>query len=316
MEHAYSSTTIAGIDVGKFTLDAALPNSASTLQVNNDAQGIGRLLDWLVGNGVTRVGVEATGGYERKLRSVLEAQGVQVLVHQPSEVRSYGRFSRVHAKTDAGDARLIAAATAATSRTAKRADPELIELSERLVAYEHISDQLMRLRTFKQSLATADLLELIIIQIEHLKALKARLSRQLIMAIKASARLKTRYDLLVSLPGIGPIIAASLVVTMPELGSMDRGQPASLLGVAPHARDSGQHKGLRFISGGRSRPRRMLYLAALTARRYDKGLNSFADRLRTAGKPPKLVIVAIMRKLIEAANLVLKRNQPWTVKPQ
>ena len=98
---------------------------------------------------------------------------------------------------------------------------------------------------------------------------------------------------------------------MPELGDMKRGQPAALLGVAPFDRDSGQFKGLRFIAGGRARPRRMLYLAALSAKRFDPGLKAFAQRLTNAGKPAKLVIVAVMRKLIEAANLVLARGQPW-----
>jgi transposase len=110
-------------------------------------------------------------------------------------------------------------------------------------------------------------------------------------------------------------VGASLVIRMPELGSMQRGQAASLLGVAPKARDSGQHKGQRYIGGGRTRPRRMLYLAALAARRHDTTLKTFADRLGAAGKPPKLVIVALMRKLIEAANLVLKRQQPWNTTP-
>jgi transposase len=98
---------------------------------------------------------------------------------------------------------------------------------------------------------------------------------------------------------------------MPELGGMRRGQAASLIGVAPFDRDSGQWKGLRFISGGRARPRRMLYLAALVAKRLDPGLRAFGETLRAKGKPPKVVTVAIMRKLIEAANLVLQRGQPW-----
>lgn len=98
---------------------------------------------------------------------------------------------------------------------------------------------------------------------------------------------------------------------MPELGAMYRGQAASLLGVAPFDRDSGQFKGMRFIAGGRSRPRRMLYLAALGAKRCDTSFKAFAQRLLDRGKAPKLVIVAVMRKLIEAANLVLARGQPW-----
>lgn len=312
MEQLKSSTLVGGVDVGKRRLDAAIEGIGSQFEIGNDAQGIARLVGWFIEHGVGRVGIEATGGYERKLRVALEADGIEVVVHQPIEVKLYGRLSRQHAKTDAADARLIAAATGVISRPPKRADPQLAELSERLTAYEHITDQLMRLRTFRDSVSVDDLATTLGEQIHQLAALKASLARQLIAAIKASNALKARYELIMSLPGIGPIVAASLLGRMPELGSMSRGQAASLAGVPPHARDSGQWRGQRFIAGGRSRPRRMLYLAALAARRFDTSLRQFADHLLAAGKPAKLAIVAVMRKLIEAANLVLKRNRPWT----
>jgi transposase len=311
MEQLKTSTVFAGIDVGKFKLDAAIGERTDAITVDNDPDGIRTLLGWLGGHGVNRVGMEPTGGYERPLRMALEAEGIEVVLHQPIEVKLYGRISRQHAKTDVSDARLIAATTAAIARPAKRADPVLIELGERLTAYEHVADQLMSLRTFRQSVSLVDLVELIDRQIDHLKAIKQALCRQLLGAIKACASLRSRYDLLTSLPGVGPIVAISLIVRMPELGQMQRGQAASLLGVAPHARDSGKWKGQRFITGGRARPRRMIYLAAMAARRHNKTLADFANRLTAAGKPPKLAIVAVMRKLIEAANLVLKRQTPW-----
>lgn len=310
MEQGQSSTTVAGVDVGKYRLDAA--TATASLVTGNDAAGIAELLGWLASHGVGRVGMEATGGYERALRLALEAAGIEVVVHQPLEVKLYGRLNRRHAKTDAGDARLIAAATAAIARPAKRTDPALAELGERLTVYEHVADHVMRLKTFRDSLILADMAALIELEIDRLKALKALVARQLIQAVRACAGLRARYDLLVSLPGIGPIVATSLIVRMPELGDMQRGQAASLIGVAPYARESGQWKGQRFIAGGRARPRRMLYLAALAARGRDKTLKAFADALVARGKPPKLAIVAIMRKLIEAANIVLKRNAPWT----
>ena len=131
-------------------------------------------------------------------------------------------------------------------------------------------------------------------------------------ALKSALELPLhRFRLLLSLPGVGPVVAATLVVRMPELGSMRRGQAAALAGLAPFDRDSGQWKGQRFIQGGRDRPRRMLYLAALAARRCSPALKAFADQLIARGKPKKLVVVAVMRKLVEAANLVLSRGQPW-----
>src|SRR5690606_24524045 len=163
-------------------------------QVGNDAAGIAQLLEWLGSHGVVRVGLEATGGYERKLRIALEAAGIAVVVHQPVEIKLYGRLSRHHAKTDAGDARLIAAATAAIRRPTKPADPDRTELGERLTAYEHVTDELMSLRTFRGSMSLPDLIETIDRQIAQLGALKEALARQVIEAIKASERLRGRYD--------------------------------------------------------------------------------------------------------------------------
>ena len=194
-------------------------------------------------------------------------------------------------------------------------DPRLAELAERLTAYEQITDQAAELKTFLESVSLKDVAMLVRRQIRSLETLKAKLAADIQARIKASADLLERHRLLISLPGVGPIVAATLVIRMPELGAMTRGQAASLLGVAPFDRDSGQWKGLRFISGGRSRPRRMLYLAALQARRRDPSLKAFAEGLAARGKPPKLILVAIMRKLIEAANLVLQRGQPWQTKP-
>ena len=148
-------------------------------------------------------------------------------------------------------------------------------------------------------------------QIQSHERLKAKLLADIITRIKAQPDLHERLRLVLSLPGVGPVVAATLVVRMPELGALRRGQAAALLGVAPYDRESGQWKGQRFIAGGRKRPRRMLYLAALAAKRADPALKAFAEQLRNRGKPPKVTVVAVMRKLIEAANLVLSRGQPW-----
>jgi transposase len=161
----------------------------------------------------------------------------------------------------------------------------------------------------------ADVAKAVRAQIRAMTALKTKLAAEILKQIKAHDDLLARYRLLISLPGFGPIVAATHVIRMPELGQMRRGQAAALIGVAPFARDSGQYKGQRFIGGGRSRPRRMLYLAALAAKRWSPDLKAFADRLVARGKPAKLVIVAVMRKLVEAANLVLSRGQPWMSRP-
>ena len=315
MERCQSSTKVAGVDVGKRWLDAAVHGEGGELRVANDAAGRAELVGWLAGRGVGRVGLEASGGYEREARQAFEAAGLEVVVHQPLEVRLYARLKRRRAKNDRLDAALIAAATAQVDAVKAAADPRLQALAERLTAYEQITDQAAELKTFLESVRLKDLAVQIRRQIASLERLKAKLAVEVLAAIKAQPDLAARLQLLMSLPGVGPIVAATLVVRMPELGCMKRGQAAALIGAAPFDRDSGQMRGQRFIAGGRARPRRMLYLAALAAKRRDPALKAFAERLIVHGKPAKVAVVAVMRKLIEAANLVLTRQQPWLRQP-
>lgn len=315
MEQRQSSTRIAGIDVGKRKLDVAVHGLEDATTAANEASGYRQLVGWLKAREVGRVGLEATAGYERGVRQALEAAGFEVVVHQPREVRRFAQWKRRRAKNDRLDAQLIAAATAQVDAVRAAQDPRLAELADRLTAYEQITDQAAELKTFLESVRLKDLARQLKAQIASLERLKAKLAADLLRRIKAEPDLAARWRLLVSLPGVGPIVGLTLLVRMPELGRMDRGQAAALIGVAPFDRDSGQWKGLRFISGGRRRPRRMLYLAALQARRCSPTLKAFADQLRARGKPAKLIIVAVMRKLIEAANLVLQRGQPWLKQP-
>lgn len=311
MKQVQCSTKVAGVDVSKRTLDAAVHGSEALTHTANDEAGLVELIDWLRRRGVVRVGLEASGGYERALRTALDAAGFEVVVHQPLEVRLFARLKRLRAKSDRLDAQLIAAATAQVDAVRAASDPLLVELAERLTAYEQIADQAARLKTCREHLTLADLKAGIDAQIGALTRLKRRLAQDMFERIKARPDLRRRWELLQSLPGVGLLIAAVLIVRMPELGAMEHGQAAALLGVAPYDRDSGAFKGQRFTGGGRSRPRRFVYLAALSAKRFDPDLKAFADRLLGSGKAAKLVITAVMRKLIEAANLVLKRQQPW-----
>jgi transposase len=314
MEQCDVSTKIAGIDVGKYWLDAAIDGQSTPLRVVNDAAGIKTLSSWLKSHGVGRVGMEASGPYDRRVRADLQAVGLEVVLHQPMEVKLFGRIRRQRAKNDRLDARLIAAATAGIERQPLKHDPRLAELAERLTVYEHVADTIAGLKSLLESVGLEDLHRAVTGQIEQLAAFKSQLAEAAMATIKAQSDLRHRLGLLMSLPGFGPIVATSMLVRMPELGDMQHGQPACLIGVAPHDRDSGTHAGTRFIAGGRSRPRRMLYIAALAAKRCDPNLKAFAQRLEANGKPKKLVLVALMRKLIEAANIVLKRNAPWVIK--
>ena len=312
MEQTKHNTKIAGIDVGKAQLDAAVHGMEDLTRVDNAPAGFSELIGWLKAREVGRVGLEATGGYERAVRLALEAAGFEVVVHQPLEVRLFARLKRLRAKNDRLDAALIAAATAQVDTVRAAQDPRLTELAERLTAYEQITDAIVQLKCGLEHVTLDDLAKLLRAQLAGLSAVKNKLLQQVIDVITAHADLHERFRLLLSLPGVGKVVAATLIVRMPELGALRKGQAAALAGVAPFDRDSGQWKGQRFICGGRQRPRRMLYLAAMAARRCDVSLHAFACSLIQRGKPAKVAIVAVMRKLIEAANLVLQRGQPWT----
>jgi len=311
MEQRQSSMKVAGIDVGKHRLDVAAHGLEDDLQVENGPAGIAELIGWLRAREVGRVGLEASGGYERAVRQALDAAGFEVVVHQPLEVRLFARLKRRRAKNDRLDARLIAMATVQVEAVRAGRDRELSDLAERLTAYELVSDKAADLKTLLESIALKDVAATLRTALRNLERTKAKLLVEVLARLKARPDLLERFRLLLSLPGVGPVVAATLVIRMPELGSMRRGQAAALLGVAPFDRDSGQWNGHRFIQGGRARPRRMLYLAALAAKRCSPTLKTFAENLAARGKAKKLVVVAVMRKLIEAANLVLTRGQPW-----
>jgi transposase len=311
MKRSEANTRCGGVDIGKRWLDAAVHGQAEHLRVGNDPDGIADLIAWLEGHHVRRVGLEASGGYERQVCSALATAGFEVVTHQPLEVRLFARLKRLKAKNDRLDAALIAAATAQVDAVKAAADPRLQALAEQLTVYEHVSDQLAGLKALMEHVQLQDLACELRRQMASLAELKQKLLLAVIAQIKAQADLLARYKLLLSLPGVGPAVAVSLVVRMPELGQMRHGQAASLLGVAPFDRESGQFKGMRFIAGGRARPRRMVYLAALAAKKCDPTLQAVAQALLARGKPKKVAIVAVMRRLIEAANLVLARGTPW-----
>lgn len=315
MERRKTNTGVAGIDVSKRTLDAAVLGEARQIQVAGDMEGHARLIAWLGGHGVRRVGLEASGGYERAIAQRLREAGFEVVVHQPAEVRAFARFKRIKAKNDKIDARLIALATAQVEAVRAANDPRLVELAERLTAYEQAADRLAQMKTCLEQVTLADLRAGLRAQLAQAKAWKQHLAHDILARIKACPDLAARFDLLRSLPGFGRIVAAQQLIRMPELGRLEHGRAASLIGVAPFDRDTGESHGQRHIAGGRGRPRRLLYIAALAAIRTNPGYRTLASRLRAAGKPPKVAIVAVMRKLIEAANTVLARGTPWITDP-
>jgi transposase len=304
------SRNVAGIDVSKTELVVVLLGGEERFACANDVSGWQQLIERLRADAIRRVGLEASGGYERGVATALRHAGFTVIVLQPLQVRSYARARNRRAKTDRIDAFTIAECT--VGATARESAHGLEEAAETLALYEGITDDLVRLRTRKEQIRLPENRTLIEAQVRQLKQLQKQILARLMAQTRTRAALAHRVALLQSLPGIGFLNAISLAVRMPELGRLNSREAASLLGVAPIAWESGQFKGQSRIAGGRARPRRLLYMAALAAARTNPQLKAFYERLtNTARKPHKVAIVAVMRKLIVLANLILKRNTPW-----
>jgi len=308
-------TTTAGIDTSKAKLDIAVHSSTERWQVANALPGWRTLATNLAKVGVTRVGIEATGGYERGVVEHLLAAGFIVLVLQPFQVKAFGRVHRRRAKNDALDAELIAACTAAIDDPRIAPDPRLAEMAQNLTFREQLEEDIARFKTRLEHIDEPGLRRLVNSDIVRLKVRKAAQMRSLAKRLRAHSDLARRLDLVLSIPGIGERTALALIIRMPELGLISREEAAALAGLAPFDDDSGKHKGQRHIAGGRGRLRRSLFAAALPAAfRWNKALIALYARLVASGKAHKSALIACARKLLIYANTVVQRGTPWTEK--
>ena len=300
---------VAGIDVSKDRLDLHVLPSGAVLSVDYDAKGLSRLAALLRRQGVQRIGLEASGGYERKALDALAQAGLAVCLVPPARVRALAHALGRHAKTDPIDARMIACYVQLTpGQHDYQRDParqrldELAGLRRQLIAERNklvsrldiATDQMVRrMLTRMQTMIGGNI---------------ARLDAELASHIRAT-HLKARYDILLAVPGVGPVLAATLLCDLPELGNATPKQLASLVGVAPHARQSGRTARAGRCSGGRASVRNVLYMATLSALKARvPALRTFYDRLRANGKPFKVAITAAMRKFITILNAIVKQS--------
>jgi transposase len=300
-----------GIDVSKDALDAHLRPEGTARRFDNTPTGIAALVAWLEPLAPARVVLEATGGYERPVVAALSLKGLPVSVVNPKRVRDFAGALGRRAKTDALDAGVLA-------EFAERVRPPVRPLAgaetQELQALVARRNQLIEMRTMESNrLATAN--RSVRRSIEAiLRVLEKEIGKadgELATAIEASPVWKAKDELLQSIPGIGPVTSRTLLADLPELGTLTREQVAALVGVAPVNRDSGRWNGNRFIAGGRATVRRVLYLGALAARQGNAVLAAFAKRLEEAGKAPKVIRIAVARKLLIIANAVLRDQKPW-----
>ena len=311
-----TSTAVAGIDTAKDKLDIAVQGQASHWRVENTLRGWKQLGSDLGKAGVSRVGIEATGGYERGVVRHLREAGFTVLVLQPIQVRAFARVHLRRAKNDALDAALIAACTAAIAEPRIGPDQRLDELADLLTFVEQMEEDMARFKTRLEHIKEPRLRRMVLADIARLKTRRLAQLRLIARQLRAHHDLAARLDLVLSIPGIGERTALALIVRMPELGRISREEAAALAGLAPFDNDSGKYKGQRHIAGGRGRLRRSLFAAALPAAfRWNKALISLYKRLIARGKAHNAALTACARKLLIYANTVVARGSPWTDRP-
>jgi transposase len=311
-----TSITTAGIDTSKLKLDIAVHGRTERWRVANFFSGWRVLAANLAQAGVTRVGIEATGGYERGVVEHLRAAGFTVLVLQPMQVKAFGRVHLRRAKNDDLDAVLIAACTAALDQPKIAPDPRLAELAGNLTFLEQIEEDIARFKTRLEHIDEPRLRRMVTSDIARLKARRAAQIRNIAKHLRDHDDLAKRLELVLSIPGIGERTALALIIRMPELGQISREEAAALAGLAPFDDDSGLHRGQRRIAGGRGRLRRSLFAAALPAAfRWNKALIALYARLMAKGKVHNAALIACARKLLIYANTVVQRGTPWTEKP-
>jgi transposase len=311
-----TNITTAGIDTSKLKLDIAVHGRTERWQLANALPGWRALASHLLKAGVTRVGIEATGGYERGVVQHLRAVGLVVLVLQPIQVKAYARMHLRRAKNDALDAVLIAACAAAVDQPRIAPDPRLVELAGLLTFVEQIEEDIARFKVRLEHVDEPRLRRIVTSDIARLKARRVAQIRDIAKRLRCCPDLARRLDLVLSIPGIGERTALALIIRMPELGQVSREEAAALAGLAPFDDDSGTHKGQRHIAGGRGRLRRSLFSAALPAAfRWNAALIALYTRLIARGKAHNAALIACARKLLVYANTVVQRGTPWTEKP-
>ncbi|TAZ78700.1 IS110 family RNA-guided transposase [Rhizobium ruizarguesonis] len=303
---------VVGIDVSKERLDVAILPQGEVFAVGNDHAGIDELVERLKGIGVDAIALEAAGGYEMLAVAGLSSAGLTVLVVNPAQVRAYAHAIGRRAKTDPIDAAVIAAFVLATKPEVRPLrDAETQALSELVARRRQIVQMVVaeenRLRMALAKQAQKSIKRLLKALRRELESLDADLDSH----IRKSPVWRVREALLTSVPGVGATTARTLLAELPELGSLDRRQIASLAGLAPWTRQSGKWKGKSFIGGGRGKVRAVLFMAALVASRYNPDLKAFRDRLVAAGKPKIVAIVATMRKLLTILNAIIRDGRPW-----
>jgi transposase len=310
-----SNEIAVGVDVSKQWLDVHVHGEGESRQIGNDADGLRALLEEMKSIQPERIVFEATGGYERRAVKALSEAGFAVAVVNPTRVRRFAQALGILAKTDKIDAQVIAH-FAHVARPA--ANSQRTPLEERLAAcVERRRQLLVELVAEKNRLSTCPdcvrqgVEEHILWLEEHIALLEADIQA----CIEQKPEWRRRAAIIDSVPGVGPVTASTLVAELPELGILNRQKIAALAGVAPFNKDSGPKRGKRRISGGRSGVRRVLYMATLSAVRFNPVIRAIYESLLKRGKEKKVALIACMRKLLVIINAMVRKGETWRLSP-
>lgn len=311
--NSHSHSTFVGIDVAKNAFDLAIHPAPGVHHFTYDQHGLTRLVRQLAPLQPRLIVMEATGGLERRLLHHLIMHGFAVAVVNPRQIRDFARAFNQLAKTDAIDARMIAAfAQVVQPRTCEWPEEHERKLQALVARRRQIIDARMRERHRLERTHDADVIEMIRQAIDLYTHQLARIERQMRAIIECSPKLQRRAAILASAPGIGPATSSALIAELPELGRLNRQQIAKLVGVAPLNRDSGQMRGKRTTIAGRTAVRNALYMATLVATRRNPVIAASYQRLRANGKSKMVALVACMRKFLVILNVMIRTQTPWT----
>jgi transposase len=300
-----------GIDVGKLQLDVARSDQDEVLQLSNDREGIQELVTRLQEIRPQLVVLEATGGFEVPAAAALAAAEIPVVVANPRQTRDFARSVGRLAKTDTIDARGLALFAARVRPDVRALPTEEARALDALVSRRRQIIEMMTAEKNRLGFAAKTVQKGIEKHIKWLERQLDDVDSELDTMIRKSPVWAAKSDLLQTVPGVGPNLARTILAELPELGQLSHKQIASLVGVAPHAHESGKFRGRRTIWGGRAPVRSALYLSVWSASKWNPVIRLFHDRLRAKGKPPKVAQVACMRKLLTILNAMVRDGQIW-----
>ena len=312
MEHAAKEASFVGIDVSKDRLDIHVRPSGRAFAVARDGTGLDQLVDDLRHLAPALIVLEATGGFELTVAAALAGAALPLAVVNPRQIRDFARATGRLAKTDALDAQVIALFAERI-----RPEPRPIASADRQILAELIARrrqvvEMIGMETNRLHQARNPRVQRMLrATLKTLKAQLAELDRDIDDTIKRSPAWRAADDLLTSVPGVGDVTSHTLIADLPELGQLDRRRIAALVGVAPINRDSGQMRGRRTIAGGRIDVRNVLFMATLTATRWNPVISRHYQALVDRGRPKKVALVACMRRLLGILNAIIRTKTSW-----